>query len=158
MLNEINNLKTELYNLIELQNQASDKSVEASVSKSNIILQLNNNNGILPNIENFFVINNKVMLVDNEKNLYHLKKCNKFQEYIKINPNKYETKEEIFNGFLEYYQNLTKNQIDNESLINKGIDEEEESNEIVDDNLLEKSEDSVNESIKENSLDLTKSD
>ena len=37
----------------------------------------------LPNIEQYFILNNKFQLVDSDKNLWHMTKCLKFQEFKK---------------------------------------------------------------------------
>jgi hypothetical protein len=72
----------------------------------------------LPNIETFFVLNSKVLLVDSEKNLWHLEKCKKFEKYSAERESM--SKEEIFAGFIEYYQNLPKH--NNKEEIEKGED------------------------------------
>ena len=41
------------------------------------------NSESLPNIEQYFILNNKFQLVDSEKNLWHMKKCLKFQDFKK---------------------------------------------------------------------------
>lgn len=134
MLSEINNLKAELYSLIDLQrqvgaaevaencsedlNQTANQNINAQAVTSNLFN--NSNTNFLPNIENFFMFNDKVMLVDSEKNLWHLRKCKKYEEFASRNPGKCQSKEEILNSFLEYYQNLTKNaiQIEDNNIVN----------------------------------------
>ena len=37
----------------------------------------------LPNIEKYLVLNNKFQLMDSDMNLWHMKKCSKFQEFKK---------------------------------------------------------------------------
>ncbi len=110
-----------------------------SVNNNNYNTQNNNYNlniG-LPNIENFFIIKDKVFLVDDEKTVWHLKKCKRFDkiqneflenirfetknlniiEFNKNNNKNISTanesnknilsnyKNQIFNNFLEFYQN-----------------------------------------------------
>ena len=57
----------------------------------------------LPNIEQYFILNNKFQLVDSEKNLWHMKKCLKFQEFKK----KYEgtnlSSDDILKEFVDTY-------------------------------------------------------
>lgn len=134
MLSEINNLKAELYSLIDLQKQVSinenqqNSGEDLNVTNTQNInmpgvtsnMFNNSNTNFLPNIENFFLFNDKVMLVDSEKCLWHLRKCKKYEEFALRNPGKCQTKEEILNAFLEYYQNLTKNaiQIDGDNMVN----------------------------------------
>jgi len=57
----------------------------------------------LPNIEQYFILNNKFQLVDSDKNLWHMKKCLKFQEFKK----KYEgtnfSSDDILKEFVDTY-------------------------------------------------------
>jgi hypothetical protein len=115
----------------------------------------NNNNMIgLPNIENFFIIKDKVFLVDNEKSVWHLKKCKKFdkiqkeflkennltEEFLKNNINNFNNenqnetsslniRNQIFNNFLDFYQGL-----DNQ--INSNLRENNQSNNLISENDL----------------------
>lgn len=115
----------------------------------------NNNNNIigLPNIENFFIIKDKVFLVDNVKNVWHLKKCKRFdkiqKEFLKENNNSKEVlntnnnlnneyqnettviniRNQIFNNFLDFYQGL-----DNQ--INTNLRENNQSNNLISENDL----------------------
>ena len=60
----------------------------------------------LPNIEQYFISNNKFQLVDSEKNLYHMRKCYKFQEFkknYKAANNSSETDEDILKEFVDIY-------------------------------------------------------
>jgi hypothetical protein len=108
LLNEINNQKAELKELMECYNQGVCDSSE----KVNPPSDKNDNTcSILQNIENFFVVNDKVYLVDTEKNLYHLKKCKKYEKF--TNENKFKNKEENLMAYLDCLQNHAKNPIDN---------------------------------------------
>ena len=58
----------------------------------------------LPNIEQYFILNNKFQLVDSDKNLWHMTKCLKFQEFKK----KYEgnnniSSDDILKEFVDIY-------------------------------------------------------
>ena len=60
----------------------------------------------LPNIEQYFIFNNQFQLVDSEKNLYHMRKCYKFQEFkknYKAANNSSETDEDILKEFVDIY-------------------------------------------------------
>ena len=62
---------------------------------------------ILPNIEKYFIINNKYQLVDSENNLFHMRKCHKFQEFkknYKAANNSSENGEDILKEFVEIYE------------------------------------------------------
>ena len=69
----------------------------------------------LPNIEQYFIMNNKFQLVDNEKNMYHMRKCHKFQEFKKKYKvaNNSENDEDILKEFLDIYEEKDEEQIDN---------------------------------------------
>jgi hypothetical protein len=114
MLTEINTLKQELYDLMELQkgillnntqggNNVNDKS-RCTVNMTNTNEQVNLS--ILQNMENFIVVDGKIILVDNDKNLYHLKKCKKYSNFIKEKG--FTNKEDAFNAYIEQYQNKEK--------------------------------------------------
>ena len=60
----------------------------------------------LPNIEQYFIFNNKFQLVDSEKNLYHMRKCYKFQEFkknYKVANNSSEKDENILIEYVDLY-------------------------------------------------------
>ena len=60
----------------------------------------------LPNIEQYFIFNNQFQLVDSEKNLYHMRKCYKFQEFkknYKAANNSSEKDENILSEFVDIY-------------------------------------------------------
>ena len=61
---------------------------------------------IIPNIEQYFIFNNQSQLVDSEKNLYHMRKCYKFQEFkknYKAANNSSEKDENILIEFVDLY-------------------------------------------------------
>ncbi len=136
------------------KSQISDNILEKSIkcqnksSNSLSISILSNEN--LPNIEQFFVYKNKFSLVDSDKNLWHLKKCKKFQNFTKTNQGKFQSKEENLMAFLEYYQNLNQDK----SKIEINITEPD------DISIIKKENDQTvvaNPAILDNSLDLSSS-
>jgi hypothetical protein len=108
----------------------------SSAGQSNVGSNMN----VLPNIENFFVLNEKVLLVDSEKCLWHLKKCKKYEDFTLNNKHIYSNKEDNFNAFLEYYQNLSKNK---KHLSKPKEGEKGEYSEPVDENISKISEISI---------------
>lgn len=88
---------------MECYNQA----VVDSTEKINSVSDKNENTcSVLQNIENFFVFDEKIFLVDTSKNLWRLKKCSKYEKF--TNENNYSNKEENLMAYLEYYQNEKK--------------------------------------------------
>ena len=59
----------------------------------------------LPNIEQYFILNNKFQLVDSDRNLWHMKKCRKFQEFKDKNKSIYKSSEDILKAFVDTYEN-----------------------------------------------------
>lgn len=57
----------------------------------------------LPNIEQYFILNNKFQLVDSDKDLWHMKKCLKFQEFKKSFAGKNISPEDILKEFVDEY-------------------------------------------------------
>lgn len=107
-----------------ISNLEKNNNVNNSNSHSGINSGFNTGSGngnVLPNIENFFVLNEKVLLVDSEKSLWHLTKCKKYEEFTA--KNNYASKEENFNAFLEYYQNLSKNK-NNEKSVDVSVEKD----------------------------------
>ena len=60
----------------------------------------------LPNIEQYFICNNKFQLVDSDKNLFHMRKCLKFQEFKRSckAANDNISSEDILKDFVDIYQ------------------------------------------------------
>lgn len=132
----------------EKAGQVQQCEIENKEEKSLINTNLNNNpissfnipaNGTyyLPNIEHFFVMNNKFLLVDSDKNLWHLNQCNKYEEFTKQNINNFNSKEENLYSFLAYYQNLKKVKENNENSncdvveVNVNVVDKEEENNLA---------------------------
>ena len=57
----------------------------------------------LPNIQQYFILNNKFQLVDSDKDLWHMKKCLKFQEFKKSFAGKNISPEDILKEFVDEY-------------------------------------------------------
>ena len=57
----------------------------------------------LPNIEQYFILNNKFQLVDSDKNLWHMKKCLKFQAFKKKFEGKNFSSDDILKEFVDAY-------------------------------------------------------
>ena len=62
-------------------------------------------NESLPSIEQYFILNNKFQLVDSDRNLWHMKKCRKFQEFKDKNKSIYKSSEDILKAFVDTYEN-----------------------------------------------------
>ena len=60
-------------------------------------------NDSLPNIEKYLILNNKFQLLDSDMNLWHMKKCLKFQEFKKSFAGKNISPEEILEEFVYEY-------------------------------------------------------
>ncbi len=115
MHEEIANLKKEIYSLMELLKK-SEEEKDLSLNEADI--------SNIPPIDYFFKLKNKIILVDINKDLWHLKKCSEYEEYKKNNENKYSSKEECFENFIEYYQNMETNEVDDgEEQVNNNKEE-----------------------------------
>jgi hypothetical protein len=73
------------------------------------------NSESLPNIEQYFILNNKFQLVDSEKNLWHMKKCLKFQEFKKKYENSNISSYDILKEFVIIYDTKTEEEKSDES-------------------------------------------
>ena len=85
----------------------------------------------LPNIEQYFILNNKFQLVDSDKNLWHMTKCLKFQEFKKnFEGNDNISSDDILKEFIERYESKFEEDKseDNEYLesLNKSANESED--------------------------------
>ena len=113
----INNLKNQLYKL----------KLNYKFKKDNKIIKKNKfkveNNAPLPNIQQFFIKNNKYMLIDSNNNLWHLNKCNKFYKYKEKNEGKYNSLDDINNYFKDEYEKNIEYKNNEEEKIWKNLDE-----------------------------------
>lgn len=117
-MGEVNKLKMELTSLIELQNQYmagvnqdENQAEEEPEEKAEGTTDLDNLANIpdsneLPKVDTYFVYNGKMFLVDQDKAVWHLKKCSKFQTFSEMNKNNYKSKEANLDAFLKYYQGI----------------------------------------------------
>ena len=92
----INDLKKQLEEL-----KTNEKKIKKKKDKKEKI----NKSESLPNIEQYFILNNKFQLVDSDRNLWHMKKCRKFQEFKEKNKSIYKSSEDILKAFVDTYEN-----------------------------------------------------
>ncbi len=92
----INDLKKQLEEL-----KGNEKKIKKKKDKKEKI----NKSESLPNIEQYFILNNKFQLVDSDRNLWHMKKCRKFQEFKDKNKSIYKSSEDILKAFVDTYEN-----------------------------------------------------
>ena len=97
--------KEEIFNSIKsLKKQLDDLKLNEKLKKEKKKKQKIEKNESLPNIEQYFIVNNKFQLVDSNKNLWHMKKCMKFQDFKK----KYEqanlSPDDLLKEFVESYE------------------------------------------------------
>lgn len=149
-MTELQKLKEEFITLIEFQNkvQVEDESQQVENNANNLndtnseaVKTLNTSikqtEMVMPNIEQFFILNNKFQLVDSEKNLFHMKRCKKFEYFKHKEGSNFNNPEEILGAFLEIYQNQIKNKDDKANAVIK-IDTDLEEVETKVDKPLEK--------------------
>jgi len=95
----------------------------------------------LPNINKYFIINNKFQLVDSENNLYHMRKCHKFQEFkkkYKAANNTSENDDDIINEFVDIYEDNDEEK--DEEKIENLVDKKTSSNKLNFENSKNKEE------------------
>ena len=73
------------------------------------------NSESLPNIEQYFILNNKFQLVDSDKNLWHMKKCLKFQEFKKKFYGSNFSSDDILKEFVNLYDSKMEEEKSDES-------------------------------------------
>ena len=111
IMNSINELKKQLE---VLKANEKKKKIKEEISK----------NEPLPNVEQYFVLNNKFQLVDKDFNLWHMKKCNKYRDFKEKNGNIYQNPEDLFKAFINYYENRNpKDNIEETNDYNNNINE-----------------------------------
>ena len=97
--------KEEIYNSIKfLRKQLDELKLNEKIKKEKKKKQKIEKYESLPSIEQYFIVNNKFQLVDNNKELWHMKKCMKFQEF----KNKYKeanlSPDDLLKEFVENYE------------------------------------------------------
>lgn len=63
-----------------------------------------NDRSTLPPIDYFFKLNGKIILVDTDKKLWHLKKCREYENFCNTYRNSYENADQLFDAFIEFNQ------------------------------------------------------
>lgn len=81
------------------------QSKKASGSNKNKVKKKNsiNKSESLPSIEQYFILNNKFQLVDSDRNLWHMKKCQKFEVFKEQNKNNFSSAEDVLKAFVDMY-------------------------------------------------------
>ena len=97
--------KEEIFNSIKsLRKQLDELKLNEKIKREKKRKQRIGKNESLPNIEQYFIVNNKFQLVDSNKNLWHMKKCMRFQDF----KNKYEqanlSPDDLLKEFVETYE------------------------------------------------------
>ena len=111
--------KEEIFNSIKsLRKQLDELKLNEKIKKEKKKKQKIEKNESLPNIEQYFIVNNKFQLVDSNKNLWHMKKCMKFQEF----KQKYEqanlSPDDLLKEFVETYEIKIDEEINEENEFN----------------------------------------
>ena len=105
-LKKLNAEKKEICGAIqELKAQLEDmKKQQNNIKKKKCNKEIIDRKETLPNIEQYFILNNKFQLVDSDRNLWHMKKCCKFQQFKEAKKNECSTSEEILKAFVDVYE------------------------------------------------------
>lgn len=105
-LSKLNEEKKEICEVIqELKVQLEEtKKQQNNIKKKKCNKEIIDRKETLPNIEQYFILNNKFQLVDSDRNLWHMKKCCKFQQFKEEKKNQYSTSEEILKAFVDVYE------------------------------------------------------
>ena len=97
--------KEEIFNSIKsLKKQLDDLKMNEKLKKEKKKKQKIEKDESLPNIEQYFIVNNKFQLVDSNKNLWHMKKCMKFQEFKKKYEKENLSPDDLLKEFVETYE------------------------------------------------------
>ena len=83
----------------------------------------------LPNIEQYFILNNKFQLVDSDKNLWHMKKCLRFQEFKKKYENTNLSSDDILKEFVDAYDSKLEEEKSDENDYLEALNMSEKENE-----------------------------
>ncbi len=122
----------------ELKKQLEALKANEKKRKNKKMKEKINKNESLPNIEQYFILNNKFQLVDKNRNLWHMKRCNKFQEFKEKNKNIYKSSDEILKAFVDSYEN--KNQEENIELPINNNNNNNNINYNINENITQKKE------------------
>ena len=132
----------------ELKKQLEALKANEKKRKNKKMKEKINKNESLPNIEQYFILNNKFQLVDKNRNLWHMKRCNKFQEFKEKNKNIYKSSDEILKAFVDSYEN--KNQEENIELPINNNNNNNNINYNINENITQKKEKNSDFNINEN--------
>ena len=91
------------------------KKQQNNINKKKCNKEIIDRKETLPNIEQYFILNNKFQLVDSDRNLWHMKKCCKFQQFKEEKKNEYSTSEEILKAFVDVYEIKSDDEGENEN-------------------------------------------
>ena len=104
-LNRMASEKEEIFNSIKsLRKQLDELKLNEQLKKEKRKKQKIGKNESLPNIEQYFIVNNKFQLVDSNKDLWHMKKCMKFQEFKKKFDKANLSPDDLLREFVETYE------------------------------------------------------
>ena len=147
---------TEYHSVInDLRNQLYNLKLNYKLKKDNKIIKKKKfkveKNDLLPNIDQYFISNDKYMLIDSDKNLWHMYKCYKFYKYKEKNEGKYNSSDDLIKDFVDEYEKVIENKNEEEEKIWKDFDEIINSDNSI--NEKEKDNDKYKDKDKENEKD-----
>ena len=116
----IQDLKTQLEEMKKAQSENEKKEKEKKAKNKKNKSKINTNES-LPNIEQYFILNNKFQLVDSNRNLWHMKKCQKFEQFKEEKKKEYSTEDEILMAFVNQYDNKSDDDPSRQEEIKKAI-------------------------------------
>ena len=97
----IQDLKLQLEEMKKAQTTNGDDTKKKQKQKNKEKIDGNES---LPTIEQYFILNNKFQLVDSDRNLWHMKKCQKFKQFKEEKKNDYSSADEILKAFVDIYE------------------------------------------------------
>ena len=122
--------KEEIFNSIKsLRKQLDELKLNEKIKKEKKRKQKIEKNESLPNIEQYFIVNNKFQLVDSNKNLWHMKKCMKFQEFKKKYEKNNLSPDDLLKEFVETYEIKLDDDFNEENEFLEGLNSSERGNE-----------------------------
>jgi len=122
--------KEEIFNSIKsLRKQLDELKLNEKIKKEKKKKQKIEKNESLPNIEQYFIVNNKFQLVDSNKNLWHMKKCMKFQEFKKKYEKNNLSPDDLLKEFVETYEIKLDDDFNEENEFLEGLNSSERGNE-----------------------------
>ena len=122
--------KEEIFNSIKsLRKQLDELKLNEKIKKEKKKKQKIEKNESLPNIEQYFIVNNKFQLVDSNKNLWHMKKCMKFQEFKKKYEKNNLSPDDLLKEFVETYEIKLDEDFNEENEFLDGLNSSERGNE-----------------------------